>query len=44
MRFPGGLKPSMDTYFHVSRREVNQNPVTKPGLEQRLVVVFWAQE
>ena len=36
------LKPPMDTYLHVSRREVNQNPVTKPGLKQGLVVMFWA--
>ena len=36
------LKPLMDTYLHVSRHEVNQNPVTKPGLKQGLVVMFWA--
>ena len=34
----------MDTYLHVSRREVNQNLVTKPGLKQRLVVMFWGQK
>ena len=28
----------MDTYLHACRREVNQNPVTMPGLKQRLVV------
>ena len=39
---PGGLKPPMDTYLHASRREVNQIPVTKPGLRQRIVVMFWA--
>jgi len=38
----GDLKPPMDTYHHASRREVNQNPVTKPGLKQGLVVMFWA--
>ena len=38
-RFPGGLKPLMDTFLHASRREVNQNSVTKPGLKQRLVVI-----
>ena len=27
---------------YASRREVNQNPVTKPGLKQGLVVMFWA--
>ena len=32
----------MDTYLYVSRREVNQNPVTKPGLKQGLVVMFCA--
>ena len=32
----------MDTYRHASRRKVNQNPVTKPGLKQRFVVGFWA--
>ena len=29
----------MDTYHHVSRHEVNQNPVTNPGLKQGLVVL-----
>ena len=38
---PGDLKPLMDTYLHASRREVNQNPVTKPGLKQGMVVIFW---
>ena len=32
----------MDTYLYASRREVNQNPVTKLGLKQGLVVMFWA--
>ena len=41
-RFPGDLKPPMDTYLHASRREVNQNPVIKPGVKQGLVVMFWA--
>ena len=36
------LKPPMDTYLHASRREVNQNPVSKPGLKQGLVVMFYA--
>ena len=39
--FPGGLKPRMDTYLRVCRREVNQNPVTMPGLKQILLVMFW---
>ena len=26
----------MDTYLHASRREVNQNPVTKPGVSSDL--------
>jgi len=42
--FPGDLKLPMDTYLHASRREVNQTPVTKPGLKQRLVVMFWASK
>ena len=35
----------MDTYLHgiACSREVNQNPVIMPGLKQRLVVIFWAQ-
>ena len=41
-QFPGDFKPPpMGTYLHVSRSEVNQNPVTKPGLKQGLVVMFW---
>ena len=40
--FPGSLKLPMDTYRHASRRKVNQNTVTKPGLKQSFVVVFWA--
>ena len=36
------LKPPMDTHLHVSRREVNQNPVIKLGLKQGLAVMFWA--
>ena len=43
-RFPGDLKLPMDTYLHASRREVNQTPVTKPGLKQRLVVMFWVSK
>ena len=39
MRFPGDLTPPIDTYLHVSRREVNQNPVTNSGLKQGLVVL-----
>ena len=29
---------------HVSRLEVNQNLVTKPGLKQGLIVMFWASK
>ena len=36
---PGDLTPPMDTYLHVSRREVNQNPVTNSGQKQGLVVL-----
>ena len=36
---PGGIDTTMSTYLHVSRREVNQNPVTNPGLKQGLVVL-----
>ena len=44
VQFPGDLKLPMDTYLHASRCEVNQKPVTKPGLKQGLVVMFWAPE
>ena len=44
MEFPGDLELPMDTYRHVSRRKVNQNPVTKPGLKQIFVVVVWAKK
>ena len=37
----GGLKPPMNT--SISRCEVNQNPVTMPGLKQRLVAMFGPQ-
>ena len=40
MWFRGSLKPLKDTYLHASRHEVNQNPVTKPGLKQKLVVMY----
>ena len=43
-RFPGDLKPPMEAYLHASGHVVNQNPVTKSGLKQRLVVMFWAQK
>ena len=38
-----GRRP-VSTITLISMAEVNQNPVTKPGLKRRLVVVFWAQK
>ena len=42
-RFPGGLKPPVDTHLHACKREVNQNFVTIPGQKQWIVVTFWTQ-
>ena len=39
MQSPGNLTPPMNTYLHVSRREVNQNPVTNSVRKQGLVVL-----
>jgi len=42
--FLGGIETADGHfYLHVCRCEVNQNPVTKPGLKQRLVVMFGPQ-
>ena len=42
MWFPGGFKPPMDTYLYACGREVNQNPVTMPGLKPRQGVMLCA--